>query len=81
MQQLQVVSILLLFAGSGVSQSKPGNAAVSSRWLQIETFKYRPGQSSGVERTFILESPATPDMEQSFTRLRIQIPASRNLWS
>ena len=27
-----------------------------------------------MERTFILESPATPDMEQSFTRLRIQTP-------
>ncbi|MGD0580290.1 MAG: hypothetical protein ABSC08_15335 [Bryobacteraceae bacterium] len=44
----------------------------AGRWKHIESFKYRQEERGGIERTFVLESPAESEMEQSFTRLRIK---------
>jgi hypothetical protein len=65
---------MLLACAAVVLPQERGRDGSSEKWITVETFKYRAGVPGSIQRTFILESPKEPDMEQSFTRLRVQSP-------
>lgn len=65
---------MLLACATAALPQKPDRSSTSGKWIRIETFKHRSVERGSIERTFILESPEEPDMEQSYTRLRVHTP-------